>query len=76
MEGNKYFIGDNPASDIQGANNAPGWTSILVRTGVWNDGENDKENPGKYVVNNFKEAIQLICKLENIDCSKINEQAP
>jgi len=29
-----YMIGDNPASDIQGANNY-GWSSVLVKTGVF-----------------------------------------
>jgi len=32
---NIYMIGDNPKSDIAGAN-AKGWTSILVRSGVFN----------------------------------------
>ncbi|KAI2619581.1 putative HAD superfamily hydrolase [Hypoxylon sp. NC1633] len=36
-----YMVGDNPASDIRGANEyaSPAgtpWTSVLVRTGVWN----------------------------------------
>ncbi|KAK8854859.1 TIGR01456 family HAD hydrolase [Kwoniella newhampshirensis] len=33
---NVYMVGDNPASDIAGAN-AHGWSSILVRTGVFRD---------------------------------------
>lgn len=31
-----YMVGDNPASDILGANNV-GWASLLVRTGVYKD---------------------------------------
>lgn len=31
-----YMVGDNPASDIMGANNY-GWESLLVRTGVYRD---------------------------------------
>lgn len=31
-----YMVGDNPASDIMGANNF-GWDSLLVRTGVFRD---------------------------------------
>lgn len=31
-----YMIGDNPASDIQGANDN-GWDSLLLRTGVYTD---------------------------------------
>lgn len=33
-----YMVGDNPASDIAGAN-AYGWKSLLVRTGVFNDSD-------------------------------------
>lgn len=50
--GNIYMIGDNPKSDIRGANSA-GWSSILVRTGVFK-GENDEEDPAKYVVDNIE----------------------
>ena len=32
---NHYMIGDNPKSDIRGANQK-GWTSILVRSGIFN----------------------------------------
>ena len=39
-----YMIGDNPNSDIKGAN-SQGWISILVKTGVYQGQENDKENP-------------------------------
>ena len=58
------MIGDNPKSDIKGANEN-GWISILVRTGLFK-GENDEKNPAKYVVNDFKEAIELIFKLEGL----------
>jgi len=33
-----YMVGDNPESDIAGAN-AHGWNSILVRTGVYRGGK-------------------------------------
>lgn len=36
-----YMVGDNPASDIAGAN-AHGWSSILVRTGVFHDTHGEK----------------------------------
>lgn len=62
---NFYMIGDNPSSDIQGANNA-GWNSILVRTGLFKNGENSEIFPAKYVVQNVSEAVNLIFKLENI----------
>lgn len=57
------MIGDNPAGDIRGANES-GWTSILVRTGLFHEGENDLIDPAKFVVENFEEAIKLILKRE------------
>lgn len=60
------MIGDNPQTDIQGANLA-GWKTILVKTGVWHGTEeNDKDYPATYVVNNFYDAIKLIFELEGI----------
>jgi HAD superfamily hydrolase (TIGR01456 family) len=66
---NFYMIGDNPSSDIKGANDS-GWQSILVRTGLFKNGENSKENPAKYVVQDFAEAVKLIFQLEGIQCEK------
>ena len=64
-----YMIGDNPETDIAGAN-AKGWVSILVKTGVFDVNEsvngNDKEHPAAHVVENFEEAVKLIYKLENL----------
>lgn len=61
-----YMIGDNPYTDIQGANLA-GWCSILVKTGIWNGlEENDIKYPATHVVHNFNEAIKLIFELEGI----------
>ncbi|KAL4506008.1 hypothetical protein ABPG72_013769 [Tetrahymena utriculariae] len=62
---NYYMIGDNPQSDIQGANKI-GWTSILVRTGVFQGEGNDDQDPAKYVVNDFYDAIKLIFEQEGI----------
>ena len=63
------MIGDNPETDIAGAN-AKGWVSILVKTGVFDVNEsangNDKEHPATHVVDNFEEAVKLIYKLENL----------
>ncbi len=61
---NFYMIGDNPQSDIKGGNNA-GWITILVKTGIYQGEGNDKQNPAKYLVNDFKEAIDLIYILED-----------
>jgi len=68
---NFYMIGDNPKSDIEGANKK-GWTSILVKTGVFVvDAEssvngNDRENPASYVVEDMKAAVELIFELEKL----------
>ncbi len=45
------MIGDNPKSDIRGANEA-GWHSILLRTGMFQGppGSNDPEDPARDVV--------------------------
>mgnify|MGYP002173137579 CR=1 FL=1 len=59
------MIGDNPETDIKGAN-LSGWVSILVRTGIFHGEENSKEFPATYVVEDFNEAVKLIFKLENI----------
>lgn len=62
-----YGIGDNPNSDIKGANQAGRqWTSILVRTGIFNGENNDALNPAKYVVNNVHDAVQQIFKVESV----------
>ncbi|KAI7906483.1 HAD-like domain-containing protein [Cokeromyces recurvatus] len=60
---NVYAIGDNPAADIKGANNY-GWTSVLVRTGVFSGKENSKEFPAKMVCENVEEAVENIIALE------------
>jgi len=62
-----YAIGDNPYSDIKGANNlkSEGWVSILVKTGCWKSEHNHPEIPADYFVHDVLEAIQLILRLEN-----------
>ena len=64
--GNIYMIGDNPKSDIKGGNDA-GWITILVRTGMFQGKENDLTHPAKYVVNDFREAVDLILKKEGLE---------
>ena len=68
------MIGDNPKSDIKGGNDA-GWITILVKTGMFQGEKNDKTNPAKYVVKDFKQAIQLIFELENLEC-ELDEPSP
>ncbi|KAG2519354.1 hypothetical protein JM16_007183 [Phytophthora kernoviae] len=66
-----YGIGDNPMSDIQGANNAgDGWTSVLVRSGIY-DGTNEPEHAPDVTVDGVYEAIKHIYKREGIDDSTL-----
>ncbi|GAB1318523.1 HAD-type phosphatase [Madurella fahalii] len=61
---NIYMIGDNPASDIIGGN-MYGWNTCLVRTGVFQGGENDDENPSNFgVFANVWEAVTTACRKE------------
>lgn len=61
---NIYMIGDNPASDIVGGN-MYGWNTCLVRTGVFQGGENDEENPANFgVFANVWEAVTAACRKE------------
>ena len=67
------MIGDTPESDIAGANER-GWTTILVRTGVFDPKAatstkegNDRVNPADYVVEDFQASVDLIYRLEGLD---------
>lgn len=61
---NIYMIGDNPASDIIGGN-MYGWNTCLVRTGVFQGGENDEENPANFgVFENVLKAVEAAMKKE------------
>ncbi len=53
-----YGIGDNPASDIRGANRAGHpWVSTLVRTGVFRGGANSTSDPAQIVVEDVEAAV-------------------
>lgn len=59
---NIYMIGDNPASDIVGGN-MYGWNTCLVRTGVFQGGGNDEENPANFgVFANVLDAVKTACR--------------
>lgn len=56
-----YMIGDNPESDILGANSyispfSTHWTSILVRTGVYSGAQQPRHQP-KVIVDDVADAI-------------------
>lgn len=64
LPSNVYMIGDNPASDIIGGN-MYGWNTCLVRTGVFQGGENDEENPASFgVFVNVLEAVKTAMQKE------------
>lgn len=64
LPNNIYMIGDNPASDIIGGN-MYGWNTCLVRTGVFQGGDNDEENPASFgVFKNVLESVQTAIRKE------------
>jgi HAD superfamily hydrolase (TIGR01456 family) len=62
-----YMIGDNPKSDIKGANDmGEKWRSILVRTGCFvAQSANDATNPAWRVCDDVVAAMQIIVQCEN-----------
>lgn len=59
-----FAIGDNPLSDIKGANAAGSiWRSVLVKTGCFKGSGNDKDNPAHFVTENLLTASELIISL-------------
>lgn len=56
-----YMVGDNPASDIHGANNS-NWESILLRTGVYKDEdwETTKHRPSVGVFDNVLDGVKSV----------------
>lgn len=56
-----YGVGDNPKSDIRGANSAgEEWTSVLVRTGVFSGTDNCSIDPADVVVGDILDAVHFI----------------
>ncbi|KAF9361711.1 hypothetical protein BGX26_000066 [Mortierella sp. AD094] len=62
-----YAIGDNPYSDIAGAN-AHGWDSVLVKTGVYRPKglENHAVHPATTVVDHVEDAVRWIIAKEKM----------
>lgn len=61
-----YGIGDNPASDIQGANHAgKHWRSVLVETGIFSPGDDDDlYHRPDIQTRSIKEALEVILDRE------------
>ena len=69
-----YMVGDNPESDIRGANefrseHGTDWCSVLVRTGVWRAGRGDMVHEPRVIVDNVKAAVEWALKREGQDAS-------
>jgi len=66
---NIYMVGDNPRSDIKGGNDY-GWNTILVRTGVYRDGDfvvdPSLPHPNFAIANNVKEAVEQALKANDL----------
>lgn len=67
---NVYMVGDNPESDIRGANDYKGptgsrWHSILVRSGVYSGGEPAYEPD--VVVRDVWDAVRYGLRMEGVD---------
>jgi HAD superfamily hydrolase (TIGR01456 family) len=67
-----YMVGDNPASDMEGARRAnifhrgtsTSWKGVLVRTGVYREG--DETNGAAVVVDGVKQAVEWILEQEGV----------
>ena len=59
-----FMVGDNPASDITGAQNY-GWSSCLVRTGVYTDGDDLGNLKPTMIVDDVYEAVDAVLKATN-----------
>ena len=57
-----YAVGDNPASDIRGANRSgPPWVPVLVRSGVFQMlGKNDDQDPALIMADDVLEFVRSI----------------
>ncbi|RPD54179.1 HAD hydrolase [Lentinus tigrinus ALCF2SS1-7] len=52
-----YMVGDNPESDIAGAN-AAGWPSVLVKTGVYEEARGPPTHTPTYIAEDVEEAVR------------------
>lgn len=63
------MVGDNPRSDIKGGNDY-GWNTILVRTGVYRDGDfvvdPSLPKPNFGIADNVQEAVEQALKANDI----------
>ncbi|KAM9927450.1 hypothetical protein OXX80_010281, partial [Metschnikowia pulcherrima] len=71
-----YFVGDTPESDIRFANSHDdSWFSVLVKTGVYQDGTVPKYKP-KHLCENVLEAVKFAIEREHaMELAEWNETA-
>lgn len=67
--GRVYMVGDNPESDIRGANDyespaGTDWTSVLVRTGVWTADRGPPSHEPRVIVDDVAGALDWALKQE------------
>lgn len=67
--GRVYMVGDNPESDIRGANDfespdGTSWESVLVRTGVWSAERGEPRHRPKMIVDDVAAAVDWALKQE------------
>ncbi|KAI0633736.1 HAD hydrolase [Trametes polyzona] len=58
-----YMVGDNPESDIAGANGA-GWPSILVKTGVYDPAQGEPTHKPTHIAEDVEEAVRWAIERE------------
>ncbi|PWN46505.1 hypothetical protein IE53DRAFT_322851, partial [Violaceomyces palustris] len=63
VEPSVWMVGDNTESDIAGANGY-GWSSALVRTGVYKDSHGPPNHKPTLLVDNVEEAVSKALDLE------------
>ncbi|KAI1343377.1 HAD-like domain-containing protein [Xylariaceae sp. FL0016] len=64
-----YMVGDNPESDIRGANEyasplGTAWESVLVRTGVWSEARGRPRHEPRVIIDDVKAAVEWALKKE------------
>ncbi|KAK1990976.1 HAD-superfamily subfamily IIA hydrolase [Colletotrichum falcatum] len=63
-----YMVGDNPESDIRGANEYSSerteWASVLVKTGVWRKERGPPTHAPKMIVDDVKAAVEWALERE------------
>ncbi|GKT96384.1 HAD-superfamily subfamily IIA hydrolase [Colletotrichum tofieldiae] len=63
-----YMVGDNPESDIRGANDYSNdeteWASVLVKTGVWKKERGPPTHAPKMIVEDVKAAVEWALQRE------------